>query len=266
MCEWRRTFIRRACSGTGAIRRIGVGSLVCLWGLTGGLRQQLGDREEATRTTSPQRATKANPAEAVKDLGRAILATVPFAAAAFRRRAQRFSARHALGLTFGSVCLVGAAICDVRIREAEFLWRPIEAYSRHPGLFLSWLHWFSYALMGGGALAFVAGPVAMLVDACYTDLPSLEKTCAEKVGAQAFREQQRTVSAFWPIKYSNRYISDRRLYETVPVMVREKDANGSPLLGEWVVEHELRPWTDKLLGRLRDKSDVTLMMMKCQMP
>ena len=38
-------------------------------------------------------------------------------------------------------------------------------------------------------------------------------------------------------------------------MVREKDANGSPLLGEWVVEHELRPWTDKLLGRLRDKSD-----------
>jgi hypothetical protein len=252
------SFVARA-KGTGAMRRIGLGVLVGLWGLSGGLPNSITHQNSDNKRSaaSPRRATKADPVDAVKDVGRAILATIPFAAAAFRKRAQRFSARHVVGLTFGSACLVGAALCDVRPRKVEYLWRPIETYSRHPGLFLGWCHWFGYVLLGGGPLALLAGPGAMLAVACYADLPALERECAAEVGPLAYREQQRTVSAFWPIKFSNRYVSDRRLYESIPALEGGGGKGHNALLGEWVVEHEFRPWTDRALGRVDLHSDDT---------
>ncbi len=253
------SFVARA-RGTSAARRLGVGVLVSLWGLSGGLPNSVTHRNRGGKNSTPalQRATEADPTDVFKDVGRTILATIPFAAATFRKRVQRFSARHVLGLTFGSVCLAGSALCNFRPLEAEFLWRPTEAYSRHPGLFLSWCHWFSYVMLGGGLLAFVTGPGAMFATTCYVDLPILESKRTLEMGPLVFREQQRTVSAFWPIKFSNRYVSDRRLYESVPVLEEETGSESDVLLGEWVVEHEFRPWTDQMLGRVNMTSDTDI--------
>ena len=255
------SFVARA-RGTAVARRLGVGALVGLWGLSGGLlskgSMQASQGNNNTNSSSSSssshsrgkgRATKEDLTDAAKDCGTAILATVPFAAAVFRKRAARFSARNALGILVGSCCLVGAVICDLQPMEAEIVWKYSESYSRHPGLFLGWCHWFSYVLLGGGPIALLAGPAAMLTLACYSDLPTLERAKAQELGAESFREKQRTTSAFWPIKFSNRYVSDRRLYESVPVS--EGGKKSTLLLGEWVVAKEFRPWTDTALGRTK---------------
>jgi len=78
------------------------------------------------------------------------------------------------------------------------LWR----YSRHPNYFFEWLHWFSYPLVAMGAsgqwLAWLA-PVVMLAflyrvsGIPYTEQQSL------KTRGEAYREYQRTTSAFFPL-------------------------------------------------------------------
>ncbi len=84
----------------------------------------------------------------------------------------------------GKVCTVG-------------LWR----YSRHPNYFFEWLHWFSYPLVAIGApnawLAWLA-PVVMLVFLYrLSGIPYTEKQALKSRG-EAYREYQRTTSAFFP--------------------------------------------------------------------
>lgn len=88
----------------------------------------------------------------------------------------------------GQVCRVG-------------LWR----YSRHPNYFFEWLHWFSYPLVAFGApaqwLAWL-GPVLMLIFLYrVSGIPYTEKQALKSRG-DAYREYQRTTSAFipWPPK------------------------------------------------------------------
>jgi steroid 5-alpha reductase family enzyme len=84
----------------------------------------------------------------------------------------------------GKVCNVG-------------LWR----YSRHPNYFFEWLHWFSYPLVAIGApnawLAWLA-PVVMLVFLYrLSGIPYTERQALKSRG-EAYREYQRTTSAFFP--------------------------------------------------------------------
>ncbi len=84
----------------------------------------------------------------------------------------------------GKVCHVG-------------LWR----YSRHPNYFFEWLHWFSYPLVAIGApsawLAWL-GPVVMLLFLYrLSGIPYTEKQALKSRG-EAYREYQRTTSAFFP--------------------------------------------------------------------
>ncbi|MFW5926410.1 MAG: DUF1295 domain-containing protein [Wenzhouxiangella sp.] len=77
------------------------------------------------------------------------------------------------------------------------LWR----YSRHPNYFFEWLHWFSYPLVALGAphqwLAW-SGPVLMLVFLYrVSGIPYTEKQSLASRG-DAYREYQRTTSAFFP--------------------------------------------------------------------
>ena len=85
----------------------------------------------------------------------------------------------------GKVCKVG-------------LWR----YSRHPNYFFEWLHWFSYPLVALGALnQWVAwlGPVVMLAFLYrVSGIPYTEKQALKSRG-DAYREYQRTTSAFVPL-------------------------------------------------------------------
>jgi steroid 5-alpha reductase family enzyme len=81
----------------------------------------------------------------------------------------------------GRVCRVG-------------LWR----YSRHPNYFFEWVHWWTYVLIGHGAILTWVGPVFMLLflfrisGIPYTELQAI------KSRGEEYREYQRTTSAFVP--------------------------------------------------------------------
>ena len=84
----------------------------------------------------------------------------------------------------GKVCQIG-------------LWR----YSRHPNYFFEWLHWFSYPLIALGApqqwLAWL-GPLLMLLFLYRVrGIPYTEQQALKSRG-EAYREYQRTTSAFFP--------------------------------------------------------------------
>ncbi len=84
----------------------------------------------------------------------------------------------------GKVCRVG-------------LWR----YSRHPNYFFEWIHWWAYVAIGWqgpyGWLTLL-GPASMLLFLTkITGIPPTEAHAVESRG-EAYREYQRTTSAFFP--------------------------------------------------------------------
>jgi len=101
--------------------------------------------------------------------------------AAADRQLARFRADPA---TRGTVCRVG-------------LWR----WSRHPNYFFEWLHWLAYVPLAWGTATlpwmFVA-PAAMLFFIVFvTGIPPTEAQALKSRG-DAYREYQRTTSAFFP--------------------------------------------------------------------
>jgi steroid 5-alpha reductase family enzyme len=97
------------------------------------------------------------------------------------RQLERFKADAANG---GRTCEVG-------------LWR----YSRHPNYFFEWLMWVAYATFASGSawgwIAFVC-PAAMIVLLLkVTGIPATEAQAIRSAG-DAYREYQRTTSAFVP--------------------------------------------------------------------
>jgi len=76
------------------------------------------------------------------------------------------------------------------------LWR----WSRHPNYFFEWLHWWAYVLVGHAAPLTLLGPAVMLV-VLYriTGIPYTEQQALRTRG-DAYRDYQRTTSAFvpWP--------------------------------------------------------------------
>ena len=81
-------------------------------------------------------------------------------------------------------------------------------YSRHPNYFFEWVHWWTYVCIGWGApLGWLTliGPAAMLLLLCrVTGIPPVEAEALARRG-DAYRDYQRTVSAFfpWPPKQVN---------------------------------------------------------------
>ncbi len=77
------------------------------------------------------------------------------------------------------------------------LWR----YSRHPNYFFEWIHWFAYPMLASGSPLWwltVLGPVLMLVFLFkVTGIPYTEAQALRSRG-EAYREYQRTTSAFFP--------------------------------------------------------------------
>lgn len=120
----------------------------------------------------------------------------------------QFSWAHALALVIAGSAIWGEALADLQLarfkRQAnssgicqEGLWR----YSRHPNYFFEWMHWWAYVALAWGSpifwLAFL-GPVLMLLFLLYvTGIPYTEKQMLAKRG-QAYRDYQRTTSAFIP--------------------------------------------------------------------
>jgi steroid 5-alpha reductase family enzyme len=76
------------------------------------------------------------------------------------------------------------------------LWR----LSRHPNYFFEWLQWWAYVLIGHAAPLTLLGPAAMLASLFrVTGIPYTERQALVSRG-EAYREYQRTTSAFvpWP--------------------------------------------------------------------
>jgi steroid 5-alpha reductase family enzyme len=81
----------------------------------------------------------------------------------------------------GHVCQVG-------------LWR----YSRHPNYFFEWIHWWTYVLIGHGALLTWVGPAVMLLFLFrISGIPYTELQAVKSRG-DAYREYQCTTSVFVP--------------------------------------------------------------------
>jgi steroid 5-alpha reductase family enzyme len=83
------------------------------------------------------------------------------------------------------------------------LWR----YSRHPNYFFEWLHWWAYVPLGAGSsLWWVPGlgvVVMLLFLTRVTGIPPTEAQALRSRG-DAYRDYQRTTSAFFPWPPSDR--------------------------------------------------------------
>ena len=115
----------------------------------------------------------------------------------------------AAGVAVWILAIYGEAVADrqlarFRMRPGnkgkvcqEGLWR----YSRHPNYFFEWSHWWAYVLIGwNGPMGYLTllGPAAMLLFLFkITGIPPTEANALKSRG-NAYREYQRTTSAFFP--------------------------------------------------------------------
>ncbi len=133
----------------------------------------------------------------------AALFVVPIAAA---MSGGRLDAWALVGVLTWAVALVGELSADrelARFRANAFtrgevcrtgLWR----YSRHPNYFFEWLQWCAYVLIGRAAPLTLLGPIAMFAFLYrVTGIPYTERQALQTRG-DAYREYQRTTSAFFP--------------------------------------------------------------------
>ena len=138
----------------------------------------------AVMFAAPMYAAAANPVRGlgVFDLAGALLAFVSLQGETIAdRQLARFRKNPA---NRGRVCQDG-------------LWR----YSRHPNYFFEWLHWWAYLLIAVGSpywwVAAIGVVVMLLFLTKVTGIPPTERQAIRSRG-DAYREYQRTTSAFFP--------------------------------------------------------------------
>lgn len=123
-----------------------------------------------------------------------------------------------LGAAVWATALIGESVADRQLDRfrsdpttrgkvcREGLWR----YSRHPNYFFEWVHWWAYVLIGWQAplgWLTLAGPAVMLFFLFkITGIPPTEKHLLNSRG-DAYREYQRTTSAFFPWPPEENYTS-----------------------------------------------------------
>lgn len=114
-----------------------------------------------------------------------------------------------LGLVVWLAGFVGESVADAQLKAFKRrskspdrvcdvgLWR----YSRHPNYFFEWLMWIGYATVASGApsgwVAWLAPALMLLLVLKVTGIPPTEAR-ALRSRPQAYREYQRTTSAFVP--------------------------------------------------------------------
>ncbi len=133
------------------------------------------------------------------------------------RNASPWGIADTLGVIWWLLALSGEAMADRQLARfradpttkgqvcREGLWK----YSRHPNYFFEWLHWWSYCLFaatGPWGWTSIAAPLGMLyLITRVTGIPPTEEQALKSRG-DAYREYQRTTSAFipWPPQASER--------------------------------------------------------------
>jgi steroid 5-alpha reductase family enzyme len=113
------------------------------------------------------------------------------------------------GTAVFATSIVGEAVADAQLQRFRSdpanrgrvcrvgLW----SVSRHPNYFFEWLHWMSYPVFAFGGsyawLTWIAPPVMLLLMTKVTGIPPTEAQAIRTRG-DAYREYQRTTSAFFP--------------------------------------------------------------------
>lgn len=114
-----------------------------------------------------------------------------------------------IGVAVWVAALVGESVADTQLNAFKAnpanrghtcqggLWR----YSRHPNYFFEWLVWIAYALIAlpspGGTLAVLCPALMLFLLFRVTGIPATEAQAVRSRG-DAYREYQRTTSAFVP--------------------------------------------------------------------
>lgn len=115
-----------------------------------------------------------------------------------------------LGLGLWLVSVIGTGVSDAQLNafrkvadnKGKVCKRGLWRYSRHPNYFFEWIHWWAYVAIGfSGDWGWVLllGPAIMLFFLLkVTGIPITEKALVQSRG-EAYREYQRTTSAFIPL-------------------------------------------------------------------
>jgi steroid 5-alpha reductase family enzyme len=111
-----------------------------------------------------------------------------------------------LGVSIWTISVSGETIADNQLATFRSLkenqgktcrvglWR----FSRHPNYFFEWLHWWTYVLLGQGAIITWLGPIIMfLLLFRLTGIPYTEIQAMKSRGND-YRDYQKTTSVFFP--------------------------------------------------------------------
>jgi steroid 5-alpha reductase family enzyme len=138
----------------------------------------------------------------------AVMFAAPMLAAA-RNPGAPLSWLDLLGVAVWVVALGGETVADRQL--ARFRANPenhgqvcrvgLWYYSRHPNYFFEWLHWWAYILLAIGSPLWWVPPAGVIVMFVFltrvTGIPPTEAQALRSRG-EAYREYQRTTSAFFP--------------------------------------------------------------------
>jgi steroid 5-alpha reductase family enzyme len=138
----------------------------------------------------------------------AVMSAAPMLAAASSLR-MAFGRLDSLGVLCWLIALAGESAADRQLARfkadpankgrvcRDGLWR----YSRHPNYFFEWIHWWGYVLLAVGSPDWWITPVGVVVMLVFltlvTGIPATEAQALRTRGG-AYREYQRTTSAFFP--------------------------------------------------------------------
>lgn len=137
-----------------------------------------------------------------------VLLSLPMLLAALNTR-PRFSAAELAGMALALVGVAGEALADQQLTafkqdpaaRGQVCRRGLWRYSRHPNYFFEWTVWVAWALFAAGSpwgWLGLLSPALMLYFLLYvTGVAATEKHALRSRG-EAYREYQRTTSAFVP--------------------------------------------------------------------
>lgn len=136
-----------------------------------------------------------------------LLFALPMLAAS--RNQQPWTIFDTIGCVIWVVAIAGESIADRQLarfrsnssNHGQVCQQGLWHYSRHPNYFFEWLHWWSYVFLAAGSAygwLTILAPMAMLYFVTkVTGIPPTEAQAIKSRG-DAYREYQRTTSAFFP--------------------------------------------------------------------